>query len=254
MGASRHLACLSVAASVLWLALVAAAADENLWKLVILGVTAALAMIVGAALAHDRPAIRFQTAIDALAGGAMLTSACIYLIPTAIKGHPGTGVIGIAAGLFAARALQHRHAAQAYDPILSALCLHALSAGAVIGMIYTRMPGLGLSAGLAIVSHKLPAGYVVGRSLRISHRPRYPVLLPATAIGLTSLPIALWQPHIALPQGLLFGFASGLFAMVAMTYLANTRSRGLAQPSAMVAALLSGVLVVSLAYIVLVLV
>ncbi|GAB3670873.1 hypothetical protein [Salinisphaera aquimarina] len=169
-----------------------------------------------------RTQLRPATVIyDALAAGVLLASAALYVIPNAFAGHPASGGAGLVGGLIVGLLLHRASGASLHRSMLSALCLHALTAGLVLGVVYTAMPALGLALALAIVAHKLPAGYALARALRDDGRSSLAVALPACAVGLASLPIALWPTRLVLPHGLLFGLASGLFLAVGAVYLAH---------------------------------
>ena len=160
-----------------------------------------------------------------LAAGAMVTSAAVFLVPQAIGQHPRWGGFGIAFGLlagFASHTIGHRlaHMDLPMDRTVAELTAHALSAGAIIGIIYGNMPELGALLGLAIVSHKGPAGYAAARRLVDAGRGPSVLLLPATGVGIAGIASSL----IALPaagpvRGIVFGFAAGVFLHVAMDFL-----------------------------------
>lgn len=160
-----------------------------------------------------------------LASGAMITSAAIFLVPTAINHHSVYGGLGIAAGIiagFAIHTLNHglSHTTSSIDPVVLELTSHALSAGLIIGIVYAAMPELGLLLGLSIVSHKGPAGYAASRRLTIQGKSPTLILLPAAAIGLTALPVSLLNmPGNAIINALIFGFATGVFFHVAIDFL-----------------------------------
>ncbi|NGP88135.1 ZIP family metal transporter [Fodinibius halophilus] len=160
-----------------------------------------------------------------LASGAMITSAAIFLVPTAINHHPVYGGLGIAIGImagFAIHTLNHdlTHTSFSVNPVVLELTSHALSAGLIIGMVYAAMPELGILLGIAIISHKGPAGYAASRRLAIKGKNPMLILLPAAAIGLTALPMSLINiPGNAIVNALIFGFATGVFFHVAIDFL-----------------------------------
>ncbi|WP_135821057.1 ZIP family metal transporter [Halostella litorea] len=160
-----------------------------------------------------------------LASGAMVTSAAVFLLPQAFGLHPKVGGFGVAAGLltgFGAHTVGHRftHVDFGFDHTALELTAHALSAGAIIGIIYGNMPELGPLLGLAIVSHKGPAGYAAARRLASDGRPVSVLLLPAAGVGLTAIPAALVQlPANQTLNAAVFGFAAGVFLHVAMDFL-----------------------------------
>jgi ZIP family zinc transporter len=160
-----------------------------------------------------------------LASGAMIASAAAFIVPDAIGHHPKFGGFGIALGIlaeFSAHTLGHRatHADLPFDHTAVELTAHALAAGTIIGIVYGNMPNLGLLLGLAIVSHKGPAGYAAADRLRRAGKPVSVLLLPAAGVGITAIPAALLE----LPGGdplnaVVFGFAAGVFLHVAMDFL-----------------------------------
>ncbi|WP_121822425.1 ZIP family metal transporter [Halostella salina] len=160
-----------------------------------------------------------------LASGAMVTSAAVFLLPQAFGLHPKIGGFGVAAGLlagFGAHTVGHRftHVDFGFDHTAIELSAHALSAGAIIGIIYGNMPELGPLLGLAIVSHKGPAGYAAARRLAADGRSVSVLLLPAAGVGLTAIPSALIElPANQTVNAAVFGFAAGVFLHVAMDFL-----------------------------------
>ncbi|MFY4811843.1 ZIP family metal transporter [Haloarcula sp. AONF1] len=167
-----------------------------------------------------------------LASGAMVTSAAMFLVPQAmgLGGQAGAariGGVGIAAGLvtgYGTHTIGHRltHIETSFDITTLAIAAHALSAGLVIGLVYASMPELGILLGLAIVSHKGPAGYAAARRLGRSDKSATALLLPAAGVGLTAIPSALLPvPESALLNAVIFGFAAGIFLHVAMDFLPN---------------------------------
>jgi len=167
-----------------------------------------------------------------LASGAMVTSAAMFLVPQAmgLGGQAGAariGGVGIAAGIvigYGTHTIGHRltHLETSFDMTTLAIAAHALSAGLVIGLVYASMPELGILLGLAIVSHKGPAGYAAARRLGRNGKSATALLLPAAGVGLTAIPSALLPvPESALLNALIFGFAAGIFLHVAMDFLPN---------------------------------
>ncbi|NEU56057.1 ZIP family metal transporter [Halorussus sp. MSC15.2] len=160
-----------------------------------------------------------------LASGAMITSAAVFIVPGAIDHHPKFGGFGIAFGVlvgFSAHTLGHRamHADLPFDHTAVELTAHSLAAGSIIGLVYGNMTDLGLLLGLAIVSHKGPAGYAAADRLRRADKPVSVLLLPAAGVGLTAIPAALLTlPSSAPVNAVVFGFAAGIFLHIAMDFL-----------------------------------
>ncbi|MGB9987426.1 ZIP family metal transporter [Salarchaeum japonicum] len=160
-----------------------------------------------------------------LSAGAMIASAAAFIVPQAIAQHPKFGGFGIAAGVlagFAAHTVGHEltHRDLPLDTTTAQIAAHALSAGAIIGIVYGSMPDLGLLLGLAIVSHKGPAGYAAAGRLRRNNRPLSMLLLPAAGVGLAAITASALQiPASPEFRGIVFGFAAGIFLHIAMDFL-----------------------------------
>jgi ZIP family zinc transporter len=160
-----------------------------------------------------------------LASGAMITSAAVFLLPSAIDHHAAFGGFGVAAGIvvgFGSHTIGHRltHHDLPVDTTVAQLSAHAIAAGAIIGIVYGNMPDLGWLLGLAIVSHKGPAGYAAANRLARNGRPILPILVPAVGVGVVAIAVS----AVALPaspafRGIVFGFATGVFLHVAMDFL-----------------------------------
>jgi ZIP family zinc transporter len=167
-----------------------------------------------------------------LASGAMVTSAAVFLLPQAINLDGRVGGFGVAAGIiigYGGHVVGHRlsHIDLGLDVTAAQITAHALSAGAIIGLVYGSMPELGLLLGLAIVSHKGPAGYAAAYRLRQSGKPVSALLLPSAGVGLTAIPAAaLPVPDIAVVNAAVFGFAAGVFLHVAMDFLPSCEVGG----------------------------
>jgi ZIP family zinc transporter len=200
----------------------------NLWKVLVIAWVAFAAMAgsipLGVRAAEVGGARRLVWGYG-LASGAMITSATVFLVPQAIGFNPRVGGFGIAAGIlvgFGSHVLGHRlsHVNAAFDNTAVQLSAHALSAGAIIGLVYAAMPELGLLLGLAIVSHKGPAGYAAARRLASNNRSASAVLLPAAGVGITAIPTALLDvPAVPALNAVVFGFAAGVFLHIAMDFL-----------------------------------
>jgi ZIP family zinc transporter len=216
-------------------AAMAAERAPEMWKLV--GISwFAFAAMAGAAPFGARSANR-EKALTlvwgyGLASGAMVTSAAVFLLPQTFGLHPKIGGFGMAAGLltgFGAHTVGHRftHVDLGFDHTALELSAHALSAGVIIGIVYGNMPELGPLLGLAIVSHKGPAGYAAARRLASNGRSISVLLLPAAGVGLTAIPSALVQlPANQTVNAAVFGFAAGVFLHVAMDFLPSCELGG----------------------------
>jgi ZIP family zinc transporter len=198
------------------------------WKLPAISWVAFAAMAIGAPLgaraaAADHP-------LEAvwgygLASGAMVTSAALFLIPQALSQHGQFGSLGIALGFLAGyvgHTVGHRlaHLALPVDHVAAELTVHALAAGAIIGAVYSAMPSLTSVLGVALVSHKAPAGYAAARRLAGTDRSVVALGLPATAVGLVALPVGIvGLDPASTVRGLLFGIGAGVFLHVAVDLL-----------------------------------
>jgi ZIP family zinc transporter len=186
-----------------------------------LGMAGAAAL--GTSVDSDHP--RGQVWGYGLAAGAMVTSAAVFLVPQAVAHQPEAAGFGIAAGLvlgFAGHTIGHRltHIGLPLERTAAELTAHALSAGAIIGVVYAAMPDLGPLLGLAIVSHKGPAGFAAARRLKREGRSTWVLLLPSAAVGVAALSAGVIDPPTApVLRGALFGFATGVFLHVAMDFL-----------------------------------
>ncbi|MFB6272631.1 MAG: ZIP family metal transporter [Salinibacter sp.] len=210
------------------------AAAASLWKLFAIGNVAFGAMAGGAWLGGRRAAAGASSRARqarglawgyGLASGAMITSTGAFLIPSAIAHQAVVGGFGIAAGMllgFVLHAAQHQlaHLSLPGDAATLELTAHALAAGFVIGAVYTTMPSLGTALGLAIVSHKAPAGYAAARRLRRAGQSPSVLLVPAAAVATTAVPVGLLAlPGSDVGHALVFGIATGLFMHVALDFL-----------------------------------
>jgi ZIP family zinc transporter len=218
---------LELGALVLFVALSAYAVSAGLWKLLGIAWVAFAAMagaaLLGARTRGENPAVLVWG--YGLASGAMITSAAVFLLPTAIGHHAQFGGFGVAVGVlvgFASHSIGHRlaHIDMPLDRTVAELSAHALAAGVVIGVVYGNMPDLGLILGLSIVSHKGPAGYAAAARLVRNEKDASGILLPAVGVGLTAITAASLQlPAAPAVRGIVFGFATGIFFHVAMDFL-----------------------------------
>ncbi len=219
---------LGFSAVALLVLLSAVAVTQGLWKMLAISWVAFGAMAgaipLGVRAAQAANATRLVWGYG-LASGAMITSAAVFLLPQAIGFNPRLGGFGVAAGIlvgFGSHVVGHRlaHVSESFDNTAVQLTAHALSAGVIIGLVYGSMPELGLLLGLAIVSHKGPAGYAAARRLTSADRSASVILLPATGVGIAGIPAALLQlPIGSLGQAAIFGFAAGIFLHIAMDFL-----------------------------------
>ena len=232
-------------------ALSVAAAATGLWTLLGLAWFSFAAMagglVLGARAArHTAPAgPQAQPLVWSygLASGAMIASAALFLVPEAVAYDSSLGGLGIALGVvvgFALHTLGHQltHVGLPLDHTTTELTAHALTDGAVVGLVYTATPELGWLLGLAIFSHKAPAGYAAARRLAQRGLSVSRLLLPAGAVGLAALPVGLLGlPNAPALSAVVFGFATGTFLHVAMDFLPRCELGGeLSEAAGLVAA------------------
>ncbi|MGB7755192.1 MAG: hypothetical protein WBL23_03915 [Salinisphaera sp.] len=210
----------------LWLLMLGIGVAAGRDKLAVIGVMA-LAAMLGGWFGAERavPAgPRTMALSDGLAAGAMLASACVFLLPSALAGDPRGGGLGVTAGLLLGIALDRfmdaRHSKRAGgDSVLVAITLHAAAAGAAMGLAYSAVPSLSALLGIVIIAHKLPAGYVLARARQAVGRSRLPILLPACAVGLVAIPVALLAGHAGGGGNtVLAGLATGIFLHVGLDF------------------------------------
>ena len=202
------------------------AAVDGLWKLLVIALLSFTSMALGGALGlHTRSHRRGVTWAHGMASGAMLASACAFLLPVALGRHPQWGGFGVAAGLLAGFAvhalgeqLGERNAT--FDDTVLRLTVHAVGAGVVIGAIYNDLPDVGLLLGLSIISHKGPAGYVAAQRLRRAGHSVLPLAVPATGVGIPAVTFGLLGVAPADRfAAVMFGLAAGIFLHVALEFL-----------------------------------
>ncbi|MFB6130613.1 MAG: ZIP family metal transporter [Salinigranum sp.] len=218
---------LGVTTTAILIVLSAFAATTGAWKLLGISWAAYAGMALGAPLGsyagHERPNVLVWG--YGLASGAMITSASVFLVPQAIVHHPQFGGFGIALGLlsgFASHTIGHRlaHRDLPFDRTAAELTAHALAAGLIIGIVYGNMPSLGPLLGLAIVSHKGPAGYAAAARMTRADRNWTVLMVPASSLGIAAILASLVAlPASAAVRGIVFGFAAGVFLHVAMDFL-----------------------------------
>ena len=203
-------------------------AAAGLWKVLVVGWVAFVAMAGAAALARFTNTTTNATRgvwSYGLASGAMVMSAAIFLLPQAIGYDPKIGGLGVAAGLlagYAGHTIGHRfsHFDLPLETTTSQLTAHALTGGVVLGAVYSLLPDLGLVLGLSIVSHKAPAGYAAARRLHGKGRSVWMLLLPAAAVGIAAIFVGVVEPPTSMAfDAAVFGFAAGIFLHIAMDFL-----------------------------------
>lgn len=226
VGASRHQWLLAGSLICLWGLMLCLGMATARDKLVVIGVVAMAAMLTGWLFA-ERAVLAGRRGLvfaDGLAAGTMITSACVFLLPAALAGAPRSGGLGVTVGLLLGIVLDrfmrsHDPAYADGDSALVAITVHAMAAGAAMGLAYAAVPTLSVLLGVVIIAHKLPAGYALARARRALGRSRLPILVPACAVGLVAIPVALWAGRAgAGGNTLLAGSATGIFLHVGLDF------------------------------------
>ncbi len=186
-----------------------------------------VAMLAGVAVSRrgefDTPARRVWA--DGLASGAMLASAAALLAPKAITQHAAYGGFAIAFGYllgYASHELGHllTHRDLPINAAAGELTLHALAAGAIMGVVYGALPSLTPLFGYGIVAHKLPAGFTGSEAVQRSGLPTTVMVVPAAAVAVAAIPLSLLTPALSpVVKAVFFGVSTGVFAHVAIDML-----------------------------------
>jgi ZIP family zinc transporter len=193
-------------------------------KLVGIVLFAFLAMAAGVALQQRTRTVTglSRVWIHGLASGAMLASATALLAPKAITQHPEIGGFAVAFGYllgYAGHELGHvvSHWNLPLNVTVGELTLHALLAGAVMGVVYGTLPSLTALFGYGIVAHKLPAGFSGAETLDRDELSVFVMVLPAAAVGFAAVPLSLATPALGTTsKAVFYGVSTGLFAHVAL--------------------------------------
>jgi len=214
-------------ALVAFVAVVAVGVAAGRSKLVGITVFGFAAMVGGVTVsqwgAFETP--RRRVLADGLASGAMLASAAALLAPKAITQHAAYGGFAIALGYllgYAAHELGHlvSHYDVPFNAAAGELTLHALAAGAIMGVVYGALPSLTPLFGYGIVAHKFPAGFTGSEAVQRSGLPATVMAVPAAAVALAAIPLSLLTPALSpIVKAVFFGVSTGVFAHVAIDML-----------------------------------
>lgn len=237
-------------AVVVWAGLLLAGLVDGLTTLVRLSFFGAAALWLGAWVSRYNDTGRAARLADAAAGSAMLVAALVFVVPHALVAHHVIGGAGLIAGLAIGLLLHYGAKGAAEHSTLAALTLHALCAGAALGALYSLLPALGWTAGVAILAHKTPAGYLVARQRRLAGRSRVEVAWPALATGLGALPVAMIRDFTDMPAGWLFGLAAGLFLCVALLFLRESKVWRADEPAVGLALIAGGTVIAIIGWLV----
>ncbi len=201
--------------------------DTSGLKVAAIAWTAFLTMSAGAILSNRE--MKSRTSIIwayGLSGGAALASILYFVLPQSLRLSTEFGVTGVIAGFLsglilhvATHEIEHE-AGEALTDLVS-VTAHAAAAGLIIGQIYSDLPGVSIVLGVSIVSHKLPAGYIISDKVDASaQRAMQFILLPASILG--AMALLVFNLSISMPvnlQALFFGFSAGIFLHVALDFI-----------------------------------
>ncbi|QKQ98102.1 ZIP family metal transporter [Candidatus Nanohaloarchaea archaeon] len=198
-------------------------------KVVTIGFVAFAAMMMGGLLAlRDIKSHKMIVWLYGMSGGAAFASVMLFILPQALNLSKNFGAAGIIAGFLAGLVLHsasHRltHSVTKGHSSLWSVSLHSITAGLIIGLIYNQMPSAALTLGLAIVSHKLPAGYMVADRLKRDRESFWmKLLLPASGIGAMASLVNIFSVSLGTTsRALFFGFSAGIFLHLALDFIPN---------------------------------
>lgn len=196
------------------------------FKVVAIGWTAfAATMIGGLAATRDIESASAIVWSYGLSGGAAFASVLFFVLPQALELSGKMGATGIVAGFLTGlsmHTLSHEisHGHKGLNTLWS-VSIHSAAAGLVIGLIYQQLPTVSILLGIAIVSHKMPAGYMIADRLKRDGKQYWnAILIPATGVAVAALlsynfPLQLGQGF----KALFFGFSTGIFLHVALDFI-----------------------------------
>lgn len=218
---------ISVAGFAAFVAIVGVGIAADRLKLTGIVVFGFLAMMTGVGLSRwgefDTP--RRQVWAYGLSSGAMLASAAALLAPKAITQHATYGGFAIAFGYllgYAGHEIGHlvTHYEMPVNIETGELTLHALLAGAIMGVVYGSLPSLTPLFGYGIVAHKLPAGFTGSEAVERANLPLSVMVIPAAAVALAAIPLSILTPSLSpIVKAVFFGVSTGVFAHVAIDML-----------------------------------
>ena len=210
--------------------------SERLPVLILLGLAASLANVLGGWIVSSRPAFR-RAAVNAfisLGAGFMLSATILEVIPESIGMSP-MAAASVLAGYLFVHLVEHTIATHfhfgeethrdemmaprvAYSA-LAGLALHAFFDGALIAAGFWISMQLGILMFLAIILHKIPEGFTAASIMRASGRSDRHVVFATVVIsvstlaGVLSVAISGASVRVALP------FSAGVTLYVAASDL-----------------------------------
>jgi ZIP family zinc transporter len=217
-----------ISTALLVLLTVFTALTNNLgFKVIIIAWTAFLTMIAGTLLNYRE--LKSKKAIIwayGLSGGAALASILFFVLPKSLELSKNFGATGIITGFLSGLVLHvithelEHDTGEAFQDLVS-ITAHAAAAGLIIGQIYSDLPTVSIILGISIVSHKLPAGYIISDKLGDGlYKALKYTALPASILG--AIALLVFNLSINMPtdlQALFFGFSAGIFLHVALDFI-----------------------------------
>lgn len=201
--------------------------DSSGLKVTVIAWTAFLTMLAGTVFSfRELKSVKSVIWAYGLSGGAALASIMFFVMPKSLELSTELGVTGVLAGFLSGLVLHvatheiEHEAGEALKDLIS-VTAHAVAAGFIIGQIYSDLPGVSIILGISIVSHKLPAGYIISDKIGESVRQALKfILLPASILG--AMALFVFNLSISMPtdiQALFFGFSAGIFLHVALDFI-----------------------------------
>ncbi len=172
--------------------------------LLLLGLTASLANLLGGWIVSSRKEVRkpVLNALVSLGAGFMLAATILEVIPKSLQIREGAAVIILAGYLFV-HLVEHTIAthfhfgeethreemldARAAYSALGGLVLHAFFDGALIAAGFSISMRLGILMFIAIFLHKIPEGFTAASIMRVSGRGKAASSMAALAISCSTL-------------------------------------------------------------------
>lgn len=178
--------------------------ESRLMALLLLGLTASLANLLGGWIVSSRMEVRrpVLNALVSLGAGFMLAATILEVIPKSMALREGAAVIILAGYLFVHLVEHtiathfhfgeetHREAvldARAAYSALGGLVLHAFFDGALIAAGFAISMRLGVLMFIAIFLHKIPEGFTAASIMRVSGRGKAASGAAALAISCSTL-------------------------------------------------------------------
>ncbi len=177
---------------------------SRLIPLLVLGLTASLANLLGGWVVSSRTEVRrpLLNALVSLGAGFMLAATIAEVIPRSLGMNEGAALIILAGYLFV-HLVEHTiathfhfgeetHREEMLDgraaySALGGLALHAFFDGALIAAGFSISMRLGVLMFIAIILHKIPEGFTAASIMRVSGRGRHAASVASLAISCSTL-------------------------------------------------------------------